>query len=83
MMTEGTNWVVLIISAFWSSSRWPLATKMSSRRQRSIPLGGRYRQVSLYSYWLAGGCAASKSDDRFEIYMDFKIDFLVARAPVR
>ena len=28
--------------------RWPLATKMSSRRQRSIPSGGRCRQVSLY-----------------------------------
>ena len=38
------------ISAFWSSSRWPLATLMSSRRQRSIPLGGRYRQVSLYCF---------------------------------
>ena len=24
---------------------------MSSRRQRSIPLGGRYRQVSLYKQW--------------------------------
>ena len=24
---------------------------MSSRRQRSIPLGGRYRQVSLYKIW--------------------------------
>ena len=48
MKTEGTNSLVLTISAFWSSSRWPRATKMSSRRQRSIPLGGRYRQVSLY-----------------------------------
>ena len=34
--------------AFWSSSRWPLATSMSSRRQISIPFGGRYRQVLLY-----------------------------------
>ena len=48
MKTEGTNLLLLTISAFWSSSRWPLATKMSSRRQRSIPLGGRYRQVLLY-----------------------------------
>ena len=40
MKTEGTNLLVLTISAFWSSS--------SSRRQRNIPLGGRYRQVSLY-----------------------------------
>ena len=36
------------ISAFWSSSRWSLATKMSSRRQINISLGGRYRQVSLH-----------------------------------
>ena len=48
MKTEGINLLLLAISALWSSSRWPLATKMSSRRQRSIPLGGRYRQVSLY-----------------------------------
>ena len=48
MMTEDTNLLVLTISAFWSSSRWPLATYMSSRRQGSIPLGGRYRQVALY-----------------------------------
>ena len=48
MMTECTDLLVLTISAFWSSSRSPLATKMSSRRQRSIPLGGRYIQVSLY-----------------------------------
>ena len=46
-MTEGTNLLVLTISAFWSSSRWPRA--MSSRKQRSIPLGGRYRQVALYN----------------------------------
>ena len=39
MKTEGTNLLLLIISAFWSS-----------RRQRSIPLGGRYRQVSRYNY---------------------------------
>ena len=26
MMTEGTNLLVLTISAFWGSSRWPLAT---------------------------------------------------------
>ena len=48
MKTGGTNLLVLTISAFWSSSMWPLATWMSFRRQRSIPLGGRYRQVSLY-----------------------------------
>ena len=48
MKTEGTNLHLLTISAFWSSSGWPLATEMSSRRLRSIPLGGRYRQVSLY-----------------------------------
>ena len=48
MKAEGANSLLLTISVFWSSSRWPLATKMSSRRQRSIPLGGRYRQVSLY-----------------------------------
>ena len=44
MKTEGTNLHLLTISAFWS-----LATLRSSRRQRSIPLGGRYRQVSLYN----------------------------------
>ena len=48
MKTEGSNSLLLTISAFWSSSRWPMATWMSSRRQRNIPLGGRYRQVSLY-----------------------------------
>ena len=48
MMAEGTNSLVFTISAFWSSSRWPLATLMSSRKQRGIPLGGRYRQVALY-----------------------------------
>ena len=48
MKTEGTNLLLLPISAFWSSSRWPLATLMSSKRRRNIPLGGRYRQVSLY-----------------------------------
>ena len=26
MMTEGTNLLLLPISAFWGSSRWPLAT---------------------------------------------------------
>ena len=50
MKTEGINLLLLTISAFWSSSRWPLATQMSPRRKRSIPLGGRYRQVSLYIY---------------------------------
>ena len=50
MKTEGTNLLLLTISAFWSSSRWPWATEMSSKRHRSIPLGGRYRQVSLYWY---------------------------------
>ena len=54
LMTEGTNLLVLTISAFWSSSRCPLATEMSSGRQRSIPLGGRYRQVSLYFIPLLG-----------------------------
>ena len=39
MGTEGTNLLLLTISK---------ATLMNSRRQRSIPLGGRYRQVSLY-----------------------------------
>ena len=39
---------LLTLSAFWSLSRWLLATPTSSRRQRSIPLGGRYRQVQLY-----------------------------------
>ena len=48
MKTESTNLLLLTISAFWSSSRWPLATSMSSRRQISIPFGGRYRQVLLY-----------------------------------
>ena len=48
MKTEGTNLLLLTISAFWGSSRWPLATYMSSRRQISIPVGGRYRQASLY-----------------------------------
>ena len=38
---------MLTISAFWSSSRWP----RTSRRQRSIPLSGRYRQVSLYLFF--------------------------------
>ena len=50
MKTEGSNLFVLTISAFWSSSRWPLATQMSSRRQTSVRLGGRYRQVSLYKF---------------------------------
>ena len=48
MKTEGTSLLLLTMSAFWSSSRWPLATYMSSRRQISIPLGGRDRQFSLY-----------------------------------
>ena len=51
MTTEVTHLLLLTISTFWSSSRWPFATKVSSRRQRSIPLGGRYRQVSLYQRW--------------------------------
>ena len=50
MVPEDTNLLVLTISAFWSSSRWPLATYMSFKRHRSIPLGGRYRQVSLYYF---------------------------------
>ena len=48
MKTGGINLLLITISAFWSSSRWSMATLMSSRRQRSIPIGGRYRQVSLY-----------------------------------
>ena len=44
MTTAGTNLLLLTISVFWSSSRW-----MSTRRQRSILLGGRYRQVALYT----------------------------------
>ena len=47
MKTACTNLLLLTISAFWSSSRWPLVTYMGTRRQRSIPLGGRYRQASL------------------------------------
>ena len=39
MMTEGTNLLLLTIPAFWSS-----------RRQISIPLFGRYRQVSLFHH---------------------------------
>ena len=34
---------------------WPLANKKSSRRQRSITLGGRYRQVSLYQQFVIFG----------------------------
>ena len=49
MCWEGTNLLLLTISAFWTLSRWPLATQTSSRKQRNIPLGGRYRQVSLYT----------------------------------
>ena len=50
MKAECTNLLLLTISAFCNSSRWPLATKWAPcRRQRRIPLGGRYRQVSLYS----------------------------------
>ena len=48
MKTEGANLLVLTMF-FCNSSRWPLVTYMSSRRQRRIPLGGRYRQVSLYN----------------------------------
>ena len=48
MKTKVTNLLLLTISAFWSSSRWPLVTWMSSRGQRSIQLDGRCRQVSLY-----------------------------------
>ena len=50
MKTEGTNLLLLTISASWTSSRWPRATYMSPRRQKNIPLGGRYRQVSLYQF---------------------------------
>ena len=52
MMTEGTNLLVLTISAFWSS-----------RRQRSIPLGGRYRQVSPYYI------TCDKEFDDFHVYI--------------
>ena len=62
MMTEGANSPVLTISAFWSSSRWPRATWMSSKRQISIPLGGRYKQVSLYQ--------APKMDVHLEVWVD-------------
>ena len=44
METEFTNLILLTISAFW----WLLATYMSSRRQKSISLSGRYRQAWLY-----------------------------------
>ena len=52
METEGTNLPLLtcVMSDFWSLCRWPRATYKSSRRHRSIPLGGRYRQVSLYLF---------------------------------
>ena len=43
MNTEGTNLPLLTISAFWSSSRW-------LQKAENIPLGGRYRQVSVYQY---------------------------------
>ena len=36
---------------------------MSSRRQRSIPLGGRYRQVSLYHGPAAGLCSHTLLDN--------------------
>ena len=51
MKTESTNLFLLTISAFWSSSGWSLATLMSFRRQRSVPLGGRYKQDLLYIVW--------------------------------
>ena len=59
MKTQGTNLLLLTVSAFWSSSR----------RQRNIQLGGRYRQVSLYleQYWLPPGTAVSWVDDQVEI----------------
>ena len=63
MKTEGTNLLLLTISAFWSSSRWPLATQMSSRRQKSISLGGRYIQVSLYDYSYYN-IASMKADEK-------------------
>ena len=44
MKTEGTNLLLLTISAFWSSSRWPPRWAPEGREV----LGGRYRQVSLY-----------------------------------
>ena len=62
MKTEGTNLLLITVSTFWSSSRWPLATWMSSRRQRSIPIGGHYRQVSLY--WLVACSAPSHCLDQ-------------------
>ena len=34
VMTEGTILLVLTISAFWSSFRWPLATLMSSKGRK-------------------------------------------------
>ena len=55
MKTEGTDLLLLTTSAFWGSSRWPRAE--GSRRQRSIPLGGRYRQVSLFNPRRRNKCA--------------------------
>ena len=38
MMIEGTNLLVLKISAFWSSSRWPLATVSQSESKEGASL---------------------------------------------
>ena len=51
MKTEGTNLLLLTMSALWSSSKWPLATGLDELQKADkypIRLGGRYRQVSLY-----------------------------------
>ena len=81
MKTDGTNLLLLTISAFWGSSRWPLATLMSSRRQRSIQLDGRYRQVSLYHFMfpvipLIGSYSISKSNTRFLNFISYLLYIL-------
>ena len=48
MKTEDTNLLLLTISAFWSSSRWPKKDEL--QKADKYPLGGRYTQVSLYYY---------------------------------
>ena len=91
MKTEGTNLLLLTISAFWSSFRWPLATLMGSRRQRSIPLCGRYRQVSLYQWkdidiyeqgvWkFFSASAQSMKPKMFFSFIHFKISASARRA---
>ena len=74
MKTEGTNLLLRTMSVFWSSSRWPLATSMSSRRQRSIPLGG-YRQVSLYLFVSFHGWPAAVSLRMFAQWLVLSLVF--------